>query len=184
MLKPKKQNSLIFNRRLFLLSSIKLITFSVVINRLYNLQIKQSEKYKKLADNNRVNLSFIVPSRGLIFDRNKKLLADNEEQYQLIFKSYNIKNKIKAMEKVFNYVELPENKKYDLKKQIFENKIRILVKQNMSWSEVAKISSNITELEGVYIEMVLVRKYISIAASHVVGYVGKPNKNTNLNYQK
>ena len=31
----------------------------------------------------------------------------------------------------------------------------------MKWSEVAKISSNITELEGVYIEMVLVRRYIS-----------------------
>ncbi len=184
MLKPKKQNSLIFNRRLFLLSSIKLITFSVVLNRLYNLQIKQSDKYKKLADNNRVNLSFILPSRGLIFDRNKNLLAENEEQYQLIFKSYNIKNQIKAMEKVFNFVELPENKKHDLKKQIFENKIRILVKKNMSWSEVAKISSNITELEGVYIEMVLVRKYISISASHVVGYVGKPDKNTNLKLAK
>ena len=49
MLKPKKKYNLIFNRRLFLLSSLKLITFSVVVNRLYNLQIKQSEKYKKLA---------------------------------------------------------------------------------------------------------------------------------------
>ena len=58
MLKAKKQNSLIFNRRLFLLSSIKLITISVVFNRLYNLQIKQSDKYKKLADNNRINFSF------------------------------------------------------------------------------------------------------------------------------
>ena len=44
MLKPKKQHSLTFNRRLFLLSSFKLITFTVVVNRLYNLQIKQSEK--------------------------------------------------------------------------------------------------------------------------------------------
>ena len=49
MLKPKKQNSLIFNRRLFLLSSIKLITFSVIFNRFYNLQIKQSDKYKKIS---------------------------------------------------------------------------------------------------------------------------------------
>ena len=102
MLKPKKQYGLVFNRRLFLLSSIKLVTFSFVINRLYNLQIKQTEKYKKLADNNRVNLSFIVPSRGLIFDRNNKLLADNEEQYQLIFKGYSINDKLKALEKVFN----------------------------------------------------------------------------------
>ena len=51
----------------------------------------------------------------------------------------------------------------------------------MSWNEVAKISSSITELEGVYIEMILVRKYVSIASSHIVGYVGKPeDKNTNL----
>ena len=98
MLKPKKQYGLIFNRRLFLLSSIKLVTFAFVFNRLYNLQIKQTEKYKKLADNNRVNLSFIVPSRGLIFDRNNKLLADNEEQYQLIFKGYSINDKLKALE--------------------------------------------------------------------------------------
>ena len=54
----------------------------------------------------------------------------------------------------------------------------------MSWNEVAKISSNITELEGVYIEMVLVRRYISTASSHVVGYVGKPDKNTNLKLSK
>ena len=46
----------------------------------------------------------------------------------------------------------------------------------MKWSEVAKVSSNITELEGVYIEMVLVRKYISQAASHIIGYVGRPEK--------
>ena len=50
--------------------------------------------------------------------------------------------------------------------------------------KVAKISSNITELEGVYIEMVLVEKYISTASSHVVGYVGKPDKNTNLKLSK
>ena len=79
------------------------------------MQIKQTEKYKKLADNNRVNLSFIVPSRGLIFDRNNKLLADNEEQYQLIFKSYSINDKLKALDKVFNFVELTEIKKQDLK---------------------------------------------------------------------
>ncbi len=184
MLKPKKQYSIIFNRRLFLLSSIKLITFSVVINRLYNLQIKQSEKYKKLADNNRVNLSLIAPARGLIFDRDKNLLADNEEQYQLTFKSYNIKNKLQAIEKVFNYIDLQEVRKLELRKQIGENKSKVLVKKNMSWSEVAKISSNITELEGVYIEMVLVRKYISIATSHVVGYVGKPDKNINQKLSK
>ena len=184
MLKPKKNYSTVFNRRLFLIGSLKLLAYSVVIERLYNLQIKQSDKYKKLADNNRVNLSFIIPSRGLILDRNHKLLADNEEQYQLIFKTYNLDNKLFALNKVFNYVDLSDRKKEELKKQIIDNKTRLLVKQNMKWSEVAKISSNITELEGVYIEMVLVRKYISQASSHVIGYVGHPEKEDNLKLSK
>ena len=77
-----------------------------------------------------------------------------------------------------------QNRIIELKKQIIDNKARVLVKQNMKWSEVAKISSNITELEGVYIEMVLVRKYISQASSHVVGYVGHPEIEDNLKLSK
>lgn len=176
MLKPRKKYNTLFNRRLFLLCSIKLLASTVVIERLYNLQIRQADKYKKLADNNRVNLSFIIPSRGLILDRNNKLLADNEERYQLILKTYNIENKLSALNNIYKYIDLPEKKKLDLNKKIFENKKIVLVKQNMKWSEVAKISSNITELEGVYIEMVLVRRYISQAASHIIGYVGRPEK--------
>ena len=74
MLKPKRQNQTAFNRRLFLLGSINIFAYSVLIERLYNLQIVKAEKYKKLADNNRVNLSFIIPSRGLILDRKTKYL--------------------------------------------------------------------------------------------------------------
>ncbi|PPR25986.1 MAG: Penicillin-binding protein 2 [Alphaproteobacteria bacterium MarineAlpha9_Bin4] len=184
MLKPRKYYYNVFNRRLFLVGSLKLLAYSIVIERLYNLQIKQSDKYKKLADNNRINLSFIIPSRGLILDRNFNVLADNQEQYQLIFKSYNLENKETALNKIFNYIELTDLKKEDLHKQVIENKKRVLVKQNMKWSEVAKISSNITELEGVYIEMVMVRKYVSLASSHVVGYVGSPEKEDNLKLSK
>ena len=184
MLKPKRQNQTVFNRRLFLLGSMNIFAYSVLIERLYNLQIVKSEKYKKLADNNRVNLSFIIPSRGLILDRQNKILADNEERYQLIFKTYNLEDKLAALNKVFYYIDISEKKMTDLKKKLSDNKKILLVKQNMKWKEVAKISSNITELEGVYIEMVLVRKYISHASSHIVGYVGKPEKEENLKLSK
>ena len=120
MLKPRKYYYNVFNRRLFLVGSLKLLAYSIVIERLYNLQIKQSDKYKKLADNNRINLSFIIPSRGLILDRNFNVLADNQEQYQLIFKSYNLENKETALNKIFNYIELTDLKKEDLHKQVIE----------------------------------------------------------------
>ena len=139
MLKPKKQNQTVFNRRLFLLGSINIFAYSVLIERLYNLQVIQSEKYKKLADNNRVNLSFIIPSRGLILDRKNKLLADNEERYQLIFKTYNLENKLAALKKVFQYIDISEKKIADLIKKVSDDKKLVLIKQNMTWREVATI---------------------------------------------
>ena len=45
------------------------------------MQIKQSEKYKKLAENNRINNMFVLPSRGIIYDRNDFILAENKEQF-------------------------------------------------------------------------------------------------------
>ena len=38
----------------------------------------QLDKYKKLAENNRINLMFILPSRGLILDRSNQILAENK----------------------------------------------------------------------------------------------------------
>ena len=59
------------NRRIFLFIIFKFFSVSFIIERLYNLQIRQSEKFKKLAENNRINSLFIIPARGIIYDRNK-----------------------------------------------------------------------------------------------------------------
>ena len=48
------------NRRIFLFVIFKIFTISYILERLYNLQIRQSEKYKKLAENNRINSMFII----------------------------------------------------------------------------------------------------------------------------
>ncbi len=187
MLQNKKNKTNSFNRRLFLVISIKIISFSFLLERLFNLQVRQSEKYKKLAENNRISLSFILPSRGLIYDRNRNILADNIEQYQLIFKYDNSLNKADALRKLLRIVSLDENKKKKLIKKIYDDKKNsneVLIKNNLSWNEVARISSNITELRGVFIEMRLVRVYYELAASHLIGYVGKPDRYTNPKLSK
>ena len=74
MLKSTKDKNSSFNRRLFLVMTVKLLSLSFIIERLYNLQVRQAEKYKKLSDSNRINLSFIIPSRGLILDRTGNIL--------------------------------------------------------------------------------------------------------------
>ena len=50
------------NRRIFLFLIFKFASVVYIIERLYNLQIRQAEKFKKLAENNRINSMFIIPS--------------------------------------------------------------------------------------------------------------------------
>jgi len=184
MIKQKKNKNQKIHRRLFLFGLFKVSAISFILERLYNLQIKQLDKYKKLAENNRINLMFILPSRGLILDRNNKILAENKKQYQLIYRLNNSAGELKHLKKLFKYIDLEELEKLNLinnlinKKNLFSE---IIIKSNLSWAEVARVSANITELRGVSIETRLVRSYKSIPSSHVLGYVTKPDK---LNYPK
>ena len=76
-----KNKSEKINRRIFLFVIFKILSVTYIIERLYNLQIRQSEKFKKLAESNRINSVFIIPARGIIYDRNNLVLAENIEQY-------------------------------------------------------------------------------------------------------
>ena len=180
MQKIKKNIIARVNRRILLITSLKSFLFIFLIERLYNLQITKSEKYKKLAENNRISVSFVIPSRGLIYDRYDRLLADNKEQYQLIFKHEDIEDKFNALNKIFKFIKIDEVRKQSLVKSLVVENIKkpLLIKNNLSWQEVAKISSNITELRGASIEMILVRVYYSMSSSHIIGYVGSPDKAT------
>ena len=174
-----KNKSNTINRRIFLFVIFKFISVVYIIERLYNLQIRQAEKFKKLAENNRINTMFIIPSRGIIYDRNNLVLAENIEQYQLIYRYTNTKDKYDHFVQIFKYVKLEKYKKEQLLKELSLNKndfLQVIVKKDLPWKEVAKISSNITELRGVFIEMILRRSYNSITASHIIGYVKKPDK--------
>ena len=92
------------NRRIFLFFIFKFFSITFIIERLYNLQIRQSEKFKKLAENNRINSMFIIPARGIIYDRNNFILAENIEQYQLIYRYTNTKDKYDHLVQIFKYI--------------------------------------------------------------------------------
>ena len=69
----KKQYSVI-NRRTFFLYLLKASLFGIVGWRLYNIQIKESDKYKTLSKNNQIDVEIIYPLRGKIFGIKQKSL--------------------------------------------------------------------------------------------------------------
>ena len=67
----------VFSRRIIQLLLMFLFLISVLIGRLFYLQILEGERYKFLADKNRTSIRLTLPSRGNIFDRNGIRLAEN-----------------------------------------------------------------------------------------------------------
>ncbi|MFP3035607.1 MAG: hypothetical protein ACEY3A_00955 [Wolbachia sp.] len=68
----------VFNRRAFILGGIQLTISTIFSYRLYNLQIRNRQKYEALSNNNRIRITNIVPKRGRILDRNGVELAVNK----------------------------------------------------------------------------------------------------------
>ncbi|WFW29897.1 MAG: penicillin-binding protein [Wolbachia endosymbiont of Menacanthus eurysternus] len=86
----------VFNRRTFILGSIQIIISAIFSYRLYNLQIKNRQKYEMLSNNNRIQIACILPKRGRILDRNGIELATN----QILFekqKVFNEKNNLQVL---------------------------------------------------------------------------------------
>lgn len=78
------EEELSFSRRSLIIGAAQLGLFGVLIGRLQYLQIAQSETYATLADANRVNISSVIASRGLISDRYGISLAENDRNLSVV----------------------------------------------------------------------------------------------------
>ena len=71
-------------RRTFAVIFFNLLTSAVIFARLYYLQVREADKYKMMSDENRISTRFLVPPRGLIYDRNGEVIAKNDQDFQAL----------------------------------------------------------------------------------------------------
>jgi len=73
----------LFVGRVILASVVSMLLLGVVIARLIQLQVVEHELYAEQSQGNRIRIEAVPPTRGLIFDRNGRVLAENLPAYQL-----------------------------------------------------------------------------------------------------
>src|SRR5277367_2764906 len=78
----QQQKSL--TRRTAILAGIQLLGGAALAGRLYQLQVLEKDRYRVMADENRINLRLLVPPRGRIFDRFGVELANNRQDYRVV----------------------------------------------------------------------------------------------------
>lgn len=146
--------------------------------RLFYLQITSNEHYTTLSRDNRVRIVPTPPTRGLIYDRNLKLLANNKPSYQIEITPVQVDDIEQAVSNISQYIQLEEHhlkKFYDdvNRKQAFES---IPLKINLSEDEVARFAVNRHRFPGVEITARANRYYpLAGVSSHALGYVGRIN---------
>ncbi|MDC0863280.1 penicillin-binding protein 2 [Candidatus Pelagibacter sp.] len=170
----------IINRRMFIIGAAKLIIFGGIVVRLFSLQINDNKKYLTLSDKNRIREWKLPPTRGNIVDYFGNVIAGNLKVYQLHVIPEQVENfnylisRLKAILQLSNKrVEKIKKKKTQLKP--WES---LIISENLSWDEFAKINNYLYELAGVKPVMTISRDYpFSDIYTHVLGYVSQPNEN-------
>ncbi|MHA1538937.1 MAG: penicillin-binding protein 2 [Alphaproteobacteria bacterium] len=164
-----------FSRRAFLLCGGKVGLMCVLFGRLFYLQILRADRLSMLAEENRINIKFFQPSRGKILDRSKIPLAVNLDNYRLVYTPKKSLNAEKLFTDVHKLVFLSENERVKALKKTRRRK-SIIVKEHLTWKDVAKIESHALSLPGISINVGKTRFYQKGKdAAHLTGYVGKPS---------
>lgn len=175
---PQQELQFFLRRTLIILFGISIFVLAI-IGRLFYLQIYQHELYTTLSNNNQLSLVPIEPNRGLIFDRNGVLLAENVATFSLELMPSRIKNlkqTIKQLGKLIAITEFDITSFNKQRKQTSRFEY-VPLRFNLSETEVAIFSVNQYLFPGVEIKARLMRHYpFGTSFSHVLGYVGRINE--------
>ncbi len=157
--------------KIFVISSIIVFTAIVFIAKLYYIQVK-SPKYKLSAENNAFRHVTQYPARGVIFDRNGKLLVFDEASYDIKA----IPNRVSPFDTSL-LAKLLDIDEASIKKSLKSNKrLPVLIARQMSLKQYAVFQEYMYRFPGFYAERRTLRNYPDSIAAHVLGYVGEVDK--------
>ena len=179
-IKNDQVESRIFIARVWVTIGIILLLLLVLLYRYYNLQIVDHQIYATQSDNNRVLVQNISPQRGLIFDSEGKLLADNRPSYILSLVPENIADVTETISHLRELIPITDKNVDDFYRFYKGNRRPfqpIPLRHRLTEEEIARIAVNKHQFSGVEVEADLVRHYpFGSLFAHSVGYVGKINQ--------
>jgi len=155
-----------------------LAAFSILLLRLFFLQVIKGEEFRRLSENNSIRLQNIDPSRGMIFDRGGKLLVDNRPSFDISIILKDARPVKETIKKLSRYIKFPADElmmKIASKKDISPYK-PVLLKQDIGRDTMAVLEVHKYELPGIVVNARPIRHYINReSAAHLIGYLGEIN---------
>lgn len=175
-LKDTYREKRIYTVRIIIAGLLALVLLLLLVGRYFSLQIVQHETYRTQSDRNRVQLQPVGPKRGLIYDRNGVLLAENRASYSLTIVKERVKDLDNTLQLLRELVMIDDDQLKKFQRQLKRRRAyaSVPLKLKLSEEEIAIISVNRYRLPGVNVEAQLTRYYPQGEVfAHVLGYVGR-----------
>lgn len=161
-------------RRLIILRVGLLLVMALLGLQLWNLQIREGPRYRDLSENNRTRTVIMEPARGLIYDRNGVLLANNVPSFTLYVSLEDVKDRELLITQLSSILGLEEEL---VRKKLTARGNKQLprkVKDRLTLREATLVESHRLDLPGVMVQVESQRNYPGgVTASHLLGYVGE-----------
>ncbi|PSB78902.1 penicillin-binding protein 2 [Photobacterium damselae subsp. damselae] len=173
----RAESALFFRRALVSFIGIAVLV-GVLLTNLYHIQVQEHEDYQTRSNDNRIKIVPVSPNRGLIYDRNGVLLAENRPVYSLEITSEkvpNLEETLLALQEIMGVTE-DDITKFQKERRRTRRFKSVPILDQLNEEQVALFSVNQHRFPGVEVKAYLKRHYpYSDALTHVLGYVAKIN---------
>ena len=176
-----KETRLFVSRTVIAVAMVFIFLFGILLYRMFYLQVIKHEEFSTKSKDNRIKVLPLPPRRGLIYDRNKNILADNIPSFQIKAIPEEIKDPEKTINELSEIIAIDQEK---IPKIIEEIKLKkrnrlkrhqdLPIKTRLDSSERDNFAVYRHKFPGIDIKADTSRRYpLKNIASHVVGYVGR-----------
>lgn len=173
----------LFMRRSFIAMLLVIVMMLVLLSNLYYLQVERFDDYQTRSNGNRIKVLPVAPNRGLIYDRNGLLLAENRPVFSLDIVPEEIDNLEQTLADLSQLLEINQDDIDDFNKERKSQRRfkPVSILNRLTTRELALFSANQHKFPGVSIEARLARHYpYGSALTHALGYVAKINKEDSI----
>ena len=169
----------LLKRRLLAAAVVVVLFLTIIVLRLWFLQITNGEDYEQRAYGNRVRIRQLAPPRGHILDRNNKEIVTNRPSFNVAMiqeDSHDLGNVLKRLAPI---LEMDVTELWEKIREAADTPryLPVLLKEDIDWQALAYLENHNHEFSGIRIEVQPVRVYhYEDLAANIFGYLGSISK--------
>ncbi len=168
----------VFTRRALLVAGGQLAALGFLGARLYQVQVEEGSRYSTLAEANRISSRLVAPPRGRLLDRFGTVVGGNRQNWRALLIAEQTSDVPATIDAFARYVPLSDTERARIERDLRRHRrfIPIVLREFLSWEDMARIEVNAPELPGVLVDVGTTREYkFGPLLAHVAGYVAPPN---------